>query len=176
MDWMKSLGGLLGRYEGAGASNVPDSAYDDFDQVVEAAPGEALGDGLAGAFRSNETPPFGQMVGQLFGASPAGQRASILNTLRRTVGPGLLGQVLSRYGVGDAERTAHQGEVPPEVAQHVPPDAVREIAEHAEQKDPSIIDRVSQAYAQQPQIVKTLGKVALAVALAHMVQQQHARR
>lgn len=176
MDWMKSLGSLLGRYEGAGASNVPDSVHEDFDQVAQAAPGEALGDGLAGAFRSNETPPFGQMLGQLFGNSPGGQRASILNSLLAAVGPGLLGQILSRHGMNNAANAVQQGHVTPEVAEQVPPDAVREIAEQAEKKDPSIIDRISQAYAQQPQIVKTLGKVALAVALAHMVQQQHARR
>jgi hypothetical protein len=176
MDWMKQLGGLLGRYEGAGAANVPDSVHDDFDEVARHAPGDALGEGLAGAFRSNETPPFGQMVGQLFGNSPAGQRASILNSLLRSVGPGILGQILSRHGLGQAEREVQQGQVSPEVAQQIPPDAVREVAEQAEQKDPSIIDRIGQAYAQQPQIVKTLGKAALAVALAHMVQKQYSRR
>ena len=64
----------------------------------------------------------------------------------------------------------------PDAAQRIPPDAVREIAEQAEKKDPSIIDRISHAYAEQPQIVKTLGKAALAVALGQMVQKQHANR
>jgi hypothetical protein len=40
----------------------------------------------------------------------------------------------------------------------------------------SVDDDFDQAYAQQPQIVKTLGKAALAVALAHMVQKQYSRR
>jgi hypothetical protein len=176
MDWMKQLGGLLGRYEQAGAANVPDSVDDDFDQVAQHAPQGDLADGLAGAFRSDQTPPFGQMLGQLFGNSPAGQRASILNSLLRSVGPGILGQILARHGLGGAEREMREGQVTPDVAQQVPPEAVREIAEQAEQKDPSIIDRIGQAYAQQPQIVKTLGKAALAVALAHMVQKQYSRR
>src|SRR4051794_36847379 len=102
MDWMKELGGGLGRYEGASASNVPESAHDDFDQVARAAPKTELADGLAAAFRSEQTPPFGQMVGQLFGNSPPSQRASILSSLAAALGPGRLGQILARHGSASA--------------------------------------------------------------------------
>jgi hypothetical protein len=174
MDWMRELGGVLGRYEGANASNPPDSAHDDFDQVARSAPRPALADGLAAAFRSDQTPPFGQMVGQLFGNSPASQRASILSSLASAIGPALLSQILARHGSPPADVQGTQ--VSADLAQRVPPDAVREIAEQAEKKDPSIIDRISHAYAEQPQVVKTLGKAALAVALAQMVRKQYANR
>src|SRR4051812_24905340 len=58
MDWMQELGGVLGRYEGATASNPPESAHEDFDQVARAAPKTDLAQGLAAAFRSDQTPPF----------------------------------------------------------------------------------------------------------------------
>jgi len=174
MDWLQQLSGVLGRYQGADAANHPDSAHEDFDQVARTAPRSEVADGLAAAFRSSQTPPFGQMVGQLFGNSPASQRASILTSLASAVGPAVLGQILARHGA--APGGAAPTQVTPEVAERVPPDAVRDIAEQAEKKDPSIIDRISHAYAEQPQIVKTLGKAALAVAMAQMVRKQYANR
>ena len=46
------------------------------------------------------------------------------------------------------------------------------MAAEAEKKDPSIVDRISQLYAQQPQLVKTLGAAALSVVLAQVLQRQ----
>ena len=130
---------------------------------------------MAAAFRSDQTPPFGQLVGKLFGNSAGTQRADILNSLLGTVGPGVLGQVLARHGAPGATATGPTS-VTPQVAERVPPEAVQELAEHAEKKDPSIVDRISLAYAAQPQIVKTLGKAALAVAMAQMVRKQYTGR
>jgi hypothetical protein len=50
----------------------------------------------------------------------------------------------------------------------MPAEFVEEVATHAEQQDPSIIDQVSDFYAQQPQIVKALGGAALVVLLAKL--------
>jgi hypothetical protein len=175
MDWIQELSGVLGRYQDASASNAPDTAHQDFDQVAQSAPPAAIADGLAAAFRSDETPPFGQMLGQLFGNSQPSQRADILNSLLRTVGPGLLAQILARYGAADAS-PGGQGQITPQAAQKVPPQAVQELAEDAEKKDPSIVERISHAYAAQPEIVKTLGKAALAIAMAQMLRKQYAGR
>jgi hypothetical protein len=46
------------------------------------------------------------------------------------------------------------------------PAQVQEIATRAEQHDPSVLDHVGDFYAQHPQLVKTLGSAALAIALA----------
>ncbi|MEJ7711337.1 MAG: hypothetical protein WKF84_16110 [Pyrinomonadaceae bacterium] len=59
--------------------------------------------GLAEAFRSDQTPPFGNMLGQLFGQSNGPQRASILNTLISLAGPALLSQVLNQRGAAAVE-------------------------------------------------------------------------
>ena len=58
--------------------------------MVQSAPRSHLASGLAEAFRSSETPPFGQMLGTLFGNSNGQQRAGILNKLLGAVGPGVL--------------------------------------------------------------------------------------
>jgi len=52
---------------------------------------------------------------------------------------------------------------------------VEELAAEAEKKDPSILDRVGDFYADQPGLVKTLGGLALAVAMAKVAQGQAKR-
>jgi hypothetical protein len=82
----------------------------------------------------------------------------------------VLSQVLSRHGGGAAGlggllTGAGQTHVRPEHTQQISPDAVADLAAEAEKKDPSVIDRISDFYADQPQLVKTLGAAALGVAL-----------
>ena len=60
----------------------------------------------------------------------------------------------------------------PEVAQQIPPDVVEEVAREAEKKDPSIVDRISEVYAKQPELLKVLGGAALAIALGRMAQRK----
>ena len=174
MDWMNQLSGLLQQYNGAQASQAPDTVDDDFDQVAQNAPQSALSEGLAAAFRSDQTPAFGQMVAQLFANAGGQQRAGIINTLISALGPTLLAQVLSRGGGGglaDLLRGGQQ-EVTPEQAEQISPDTIAKVAEQAEQKDPSIIDRVSDFYSEHPTLVKSLGAAALTIALAKVAQRQ----
>ncbi len=178
MGWMDQLGGLMQQYGGAGAQPAPDQVNDHFDQVSQAAPQSTLADGLSAAFRSDQTPAFGQMLGQLFGQSNNQQRAGILNTLIGTLGPTIVSQVLQRQGGGGLSGLAGllgggQTQVSPDAAAQVSPEAVAALAEHAEQKDPSIIDTVSNFYAQHPTLVKGLGAAALAIAMSKIAQAQN---
>ena len=164
MGWMGAVGSLLKNYEG-GASQQ--TATQDFQQVAQHAPPSAISGGLADAFRSDQTPPFGQMVSQMFSQSNGDQRAGILNHLLAAAGPaalsgGLLGNLGSLLG-GSTQVTLQQ-------AQQVSPDAVQHLAEHAQQQDPSIIDRASEFYAQHPTLVQGLGAGALALIMSHMSQ------
>ena len=174
MNWINQLGGMLEQYTGAGASQAPSTVHEDFDQFTQVAPTGALADGLSAAFRSDQTPEFGQMIGNLFGQSNGHQRAGILNTLISTLGPQLVGQLLARRGASALGGLLSGGrrEITPEEAQQVPPEAVQEIAAQAEQKDPSIIDTLSNFYAEHPTLIKTLGGAALAIALATVAQRQ----
>lgn len=151
--------------QAAPTDNVPQH----FDEVAQQASPQELGNGVAAAFRSDATPPFGQMIGTLFGQSNPQQRAGILNQLVQSVGTGALssvaGGVLGRVlgGAGTAAPT-----ITPEQAQQISPSDAAAIAEHAEKTDPSIMDRAGQFYAQHPQLVKGLGAAALAIALGRM--------
>jgi hypothetical protein len=187
MDWMKQLGGVLDRYADPNLKREPDGVHDDFDQFAKAAPPDAMADGLAAAFRSDRTPPFPQMASQMFGKAGGAQRASILNMLLATVGPMVLQQILARRQAGSSSgsgggvlgqilrgggATPH---VTPEAAEQLDPKDLEEIAQEAEKKDPSIVDKLSKVYAQNPQLVKMLGGAALAIALGHMSQRRAAR-
>jgi hypothetical protein len=143
-----------------------DSIAANFDQVAQSASPDALGAGMAHAFRADETPPFGDMVGQLFGRSSSSQQAGLLNQILSTVGPAvasaLAGGVLGRVLVPG------QQQVTPEQASKVTPQEVTEIANHAQQHQPQIIDQVGRFYADHAGLIKTLGGVALTAVLANM--------
>jgi hypothetical protein len=154
------------------AAAPSDKVHEHFDQVAQQASSQQLGNGVAAAFRSDATPPFGQMIGNLFGQSTPEQRAGILNQLTQVLGSGALssiaGGVLGRVlgGAGNAAPT-----ITPEQASQVSPADAAVIAEHAEKKDPSILDRAGEFYAQHPQLVKGLGAAALAIVLGRMRSQ-----
>jgi hypothetical protein len=177
MDWMNQLGSLLQQYSGAQTQRPPDTVEDDFDQLAQHAPQSAVADGLAEAFRSKQTPPFSQMLGELFSRSDNQQRAGILNTLIGALGPTLLSQVLARGGASGLAGilSGGQQQVTPEQAAQVPPEAVQQAAEAAEQKDPSVIDMISNVYAEHPTLIKTLGGAALTIALAKIADRQYRR-
>lgn len=161
MSWMNQVSDILQQYKGASASTASANAPEDFAKVAEHAPSSVISNGLTDAFRSQSTPPFAQMVSQLFGQSDGGQRAGILNHLIAAAGPAALsGGLLG--GLKDA-LTGSQPTVTPEQAQQVPPEAVRELAEHAEKRDPSVVERAGAFYAQHPTLVQGLGAAALAL-------------
>jgi hypothetical protein len=174
MSWMDQLGGILQHYTGGGATAEPPATVGEhFDQVAQNAPQSTIADGLSAAFRSDQTPSFGEMAGQLFGHSNGQQRAGILNTILATVGPAVLSRVLSGGNGGGVLGGLLHGdsrEVTPEQAEQIDPGTAAKIAAEAEKHDPSIVDKVSGYYAEHPTLVKTLGGTALAVVLASIAK------
>ena len=114
------------------------------------------------------------MLSQLFGRSPSTQKTNVLNTLVATLEPALVSQILAQHGANRAaqELQAGNGRVSPEVAEQIPPSSVEAVAAEAEKKDPSVVDRISKFYAEQPALIKTLGGLALAVTMAKVAQRQ----
>ena len=170
MSWIDEAAGLLQKYSGASPSSPPPDAAADFNKVAERAPSTEVAGGLAEAFRSGNTPPFGEMISQLFAQSDGSQRAGILNHLLAAAGP-----AASSAGVLGSLQAMLQGARPtvtPEQAQQVPPDTVRQLAEAAQKSDPSVIDRAGEFYAQHPILVKTLGAGALALIMSHISQRR----
>lgn len=158
---------ILQQYAGGMPPANANVAHDHYDEVARSAPPEILGQGLGDAFRADNTPPFGEMVGKMFGQSNPQQQSGVLNQLLRSIGPGVLsalgGGILGRM---TAPSTAGVPQFTPEQASQLSPQQVQEIAAKAEQHDPGVLDKIGGFYAGHPQLVKTLGSAALAIALA----------
>ena len=130
MDWMQQLGGVLARHAGGGGDHT--QAASDFDHVAHGAPRDVVGTGLADAFRSTETPPFANMLSQLFGQSGGTQRAGVLNALLTTLGPVVVSRLLAKRSVPAATQIEAGGPISPEVAAQISPDDVEALAAEAE--------------------------------------------
>jgi hypothetical protein len=160
MDWGSAFSNILDRYTGAGGgtASAPADVHNDYAQIAQAAPADATAGGLSQAFRSDQTPPFPEMVANLFGHSDPNQRAGLLNRLLGALGPGAI------PGLG--------GNVTPQQAQQVSPQQVQQAAAQAEQRNPSIVDDVSHFYAAHPDVVKALGGLALSIAIQHIARRR----
>ncbi len=184
------IGSILERYAG---NNDPDGNDDDFDHVAQHAPPTAVSEGVAEAFRSDRTPPFPNMLGQMFRQSDPNTRAGILNQLIAAAGPAVLAGVLGRGGASTGMGGMAGGlggllggllggggsfggstvpQVTPEQASQVPPEAVEEMAREAQQHNSDIVSRVSEFAAQNPALVKGLGAIAVGIALKHLAGQK----
>jgi hypothetical protein len=148
------------------ASSSMTNHDDHLQQVAAHAPQDLLGHGLAEAFRSDQTPPFPQMAAQLFGQSNGGQQAGMLNSIIGALGPmaiaSLAGGALSKM------MAPGQTQITPEQASRLTPQQVQAIATHAQEQQPSVIDKLGSFYAEHPTLIKTLGGVAAAIAMSKM--------
>lgn len=151
MSLFDSLGDLVKNVTGGNAPAAEVHAA--YDQVADATPHGDLADGLAHAFKSEQTPPFEQMVSGLFTQSSAQQKTDFVNHLLGVLGPAGFAQALSAAGIGGGPQSAEQ----------LSPEAVQVLARQAAVKDPSIIDKAASFYAQHPTLVKTIGISALAL-------------
>jgi hypothetical protein len=152
------LGNLMG---GLGGGNLEQA----FSQAASQSGQGGLASALTHAFNSDQTPPFGQMVGNMFGNSNPDQKAGILNQILQSVGPQLMASgVLGSLG----NLLGGSRQVTPDQAAQVSPEQVQQIAEHAQQHNPSIVEQASSFYAQHPTLVQGLGATALAMMMSHM--------
>jgi hypothetical protein len=163
---LTDLLGIFEQYRNASAANPPENVQQDYQQVAETVPSSHLADALGEAFRSGETPPFSQMLTNLFANSSPDQRAGILNHLLSAVGP----LALASLGSGSLGGLLRGGNanISPEQAKQVSLEDVQQLAEHAEKKNPSIIDHASQFYSQHPKLVQALGVGSLAMIMSHL--------
>ena len=168
MDWKQGIAGIVEKYaQGGATTTAAENPHQDFQQAAQAAPKEVVASGLSQAFRSNQTPPFPEMVAKLFGQSDANQRAGLLNHLLGSFSPG---SFRALPGLGSLAGMLQSRNVSPDQANQVAPQQVQQIAAHAERHNPSIVDEVSSFYAQHPDIVKAIGGLAVSIALQHMLR------
>jgi hypothetical protein len=176
------LASILKQFSGASPVDAQ-AAEQHFESAAENAHPELLSDGLSAMFKSAQTPPFGQMVSQLFGNANADQQSAMLNQILASLSPQALNNLLNRDGplrsaLGNVK--APDAYTPISVAASdvvsIAPAQVEQITNHAEQNNPGVVDQLSAFYAQHASLVKTLGGAALAIALAKMSQAQKASR
>lgn len=162
---------LGGQNPGQVQNGNPNQIHDDFDQIANSVPRAHVAQGMSEALRSDQTPPFPQMVGQMFGNSNPNQRAGLLNQLLAQLGPGLLSAVGSG-ALGNILGGNRSGtpQITPEQAAQVTPQQVEELAAKAEQENPTIVDRLGDFYADNPTLVKAIGGAALAIVLGRVAQ------
>lgn len=161
---------LLKQYLGGANAPVNADVADHYHEVAAAAPASVVSEGIAAAMRSDQTPPFGQMVSQMFNNATPEQRSAMLNQLLGSLDPKVaasLGGPLGALVQGGAPN------ITPQQASTITPDQVQQAAAQAEQHAPSIIDTMSDFYAQHAGLVKTLGSAALTIALAKMANRTH---
>jgi hypothetical protein len=172
MSWLDQVGNLLRQYTTSGAATAPArDVQSHFDDVAQAAPSHVVADGLAAAFRSDQTPAFGQMLSALFANSNDHQKSGAVNQLIASASPALLARLLPGLGLGE-ERGNQAAQLTPEQARNISPEVVQQLGEHAEKNNPSVVDSLSSFYAQHSGLVKTLGGTALTIALAKMAERQ----
>src|SRR5215470_16740004 len=88
MGWLEAVTDIVERYQSGDNARSSDSAtHEDFQQVVQSAPRDMVTNGIAGMFRSNDTPPFAEMISNLFSRSNQSQRVGLLNHLLSAVPP-----------------------------------------------------------------------------------------
>ena len=157
-----NLMGALGSLAG-GSGNLEQA----FSQVASNAGQGGLASALTQAFNSDQTPPFAQMVGNLFNNSNPDQKAGLLNQLAQSVGP----QLMASGALGGLGKLLGSGQsITPEQAAQVDPAAVQEAAEHAQKHNPSIVEEASGFYAQHPTLVQGLGAAALGLMMSHLTK------
>ena len=172
MGWINQVGSILKQYSsGEAATQTAPDVHAHFDEVAKAVPSGTLADGIAAAFRSDKTPALGEMVSSMFAQSSGEQKAGLLNQLLGSLNPAALTQILSGAGLsGLTGMLSGQTQLTPEQAQRIPPEVVQQMANHAEKSSPSIVDSLSNFYAQHTTLVKTLGGAAISIALAKIAQ------
>ena len=163
---MALLNDILSRY--TNPSVAPTVSSTDFDHVAQSVPPEVLGKGISAALTSDQTPPMGSLVGQLFGASSPTQRAGLLNQLMSSLGTGGSGILGSLLGHASSQP------ITPEQASTIDPNQVQQAVTQAQQTNPTLGDTLGNFYAQHPTLVKTLGGAALAIALGRISQHMRA--
>lgn len=181
------LGNLLQQYLGGAAAPNPQQTEAHFDQAAQGAPTDVLSSALSAMFKSDQTPAFGQMAGQMFGQANPNQQAGMLNSMIASMGPAVLASLLSKGGspgggvlgnlgglLGQLTGGGAAPQLTPAQASQLSPEQVQVIADHAEKANPGIIDQMSAFYAEHPTLVKTVGGAALSIALAKMAEASRA--
>jgi hypothetical protein len=162
------VGNLLQKYLNLPAGQPSADAPSHFDEIARQASPDVMSQGIAEALRSDETPPLGQMVSDMFAKADPQQQAGMLNQILGSLNPGVLASLGGVLGGLAGTVGGGHVQITPQQVSEISPQQVQDLASRAEQHSPGIFDKLGSFYAQHPQLVKTLGSAALTIALAKM--------
>lgn len=163
MGLLDSVKGMLEQYGSGGVPTGDAAAH--FQQVAQSVDSGTLAQGIAAAMRSDETAPFAQLVSQLFSAGSSDQKLAMLDTLLAAASPQQRAQLSALIPGLDAAGTT-SGVQPTAIS----PAAIQTLAQHVEQHDSAIVEKMSSLYAAHPTLVKTLGTAAMMIALRKIAE------
>ena len=159
----------------------PPEVFDDFDRISQEVSEDDLSHGLEQAFQSDATPPFEQMVGQLYDNSDEDTRAGLLNEILGSLGHGGGGALASGLGGGLAGGVLggvlrrmgdRQPRISPNEVRQIPSRDIEVAAAEAARQNPGIVQNISRFYARHPQLVHTLGQAALGILMSGMARRR----
>jgi hypothetical protein len=168
MGLLDNLEGLIQQATAGNASAADTHAA--YDQVVKAVPQGSLTDAISQTFKSDQTPPFEQMISGLFNQSSPEQKAGLLNQLLGALGPAAAQALASAGGMAALTNLLKGGggTITPQQASQVPVQDVEVLAQSAAKRDPSIMDQAAGFYAQHPNLVKGIGVAALGLLMSRI--------
>jgi hypothetical protein len=162
MSLLDDVKNAISKYTSGGGS--ADDLAAQFHQVAGTTDPKLLSQGISAALRSDETPPFGDLVSQLFANGTADQKAGMLNALMGAAPPDMrakLAALIPGAGAGAVGGAATAA---------ISPDVVHSVAQQVEQRNPNVIDQMGSFYSQHPGLVKTLGATAMIVAMRKIAE------
>lgn len=165
MSLLDQMKGLLSQY-GSNATPTGDPTAH-FQQLAQSVDSNTLAQGIAAAMRSDQTPPFAQLVSQLFAKGSTDQKTAMLNTLLSALPASQRGQLAAIAPALGGATSVTGGQ-----AAGLSPDTVTALAQHVEQHDAGIVDKMSTLYAAHPALVKTLGSAAMVIAMRKIAERQ----
>jgi hypothetical protein len=139
-----------------------------FDETVREVSPATLANGLSEAFRSDRTPPFEQMLTGLYRRSNPAQKAGLINQILAGLGAVGAAQVLPSGWIRALPGVLRGARVTPEQATQVTAEEVEVLARKAASRDPRILERAADFYAQHPALVKAIGAGALALVMSRI--------
>ena len=155
---------LLGQYAAGAAPKGDAGAH--FQQVAQSVDSGTLAGGIAEALRSDKTPPFAQLVSQLFASGSGAQKTAMLSTLLSAIPANQRSKIASMIpGLG---ASADLGTAPPPDSMSA--NDVQKLAQQVEKQNPTIVDKMSELYAAHPTLIKTLGAGAMAIAMRKIAE------
>ena len=164
MSLFDDMKGMLTQYAAGAAPSGDVGAH--FQQAAQSLDSGTLAQGIAAAMRSDQTPPFAQLVSQLFASGSGDQRTAMLSTLLSSIGPDQRAQLAALV-----PGLAPGASVASDQAAGLSPAAVQALAQHVEQHDAGIVEKMSTLYAAHPTLVKTLGTAAMMIAMRKIAEQ-----